>query len=123
MKTKLTIKQREILEFISRNGKTQVEVNPRLVNQNKNYYDRVVKLENLGAIIIERRQGYSSLYSITNVGLEYLGLGTPSKKIYGAAGQITDLQKISSPIERMRMDVLVSDLDKTTKDELLRVLG
>lgn len=123
MKTKLTIKQREILEFISRNGKTQVEVNPRLVKQNKNFYERISKLESIGAVIIERREGYSSLYSITNVGLEYLGGSPTSKKLYGAAGQVTDINKMNSPIERMRMEIVFSDIDKSTKEELLKVLG
>jgi hypothetical protein len=68
----ITKKMIEILEYISMNGKVQVEVTPRTIKQNDSLYQRIWKLEDLGAIITERRIGMSSLHSITNVGLDIL---------------------------------------------------
>ena len=68
----VTKRQMEILEFISQNGKVQVEVTPRIIKQNDALYDRIWRLEDRGAIIAERRTGLLTLYSITNVGLDIL---------------------------------------------------
>lgn len=68
----VTKKQMEILEYISMNGKVQVEVTPRLIKQNDSLYARIWKLEDKGALIAERRIGMSTLYTITNVGLDIL---------------------------------------------------
>jgi len=65
----VTEKQMEILKYISENGKVKVEVTPRIIKQSDAIYQRVWKLEDMGAIIAERRLGMSTLYSITNVGL------------------------------------------------------
>lgn len=68
----ITRKQMEILDYISQNGKVKVQMTPRLVKQNDSLYERVWRLEDMGAIIVERRIGESNLYSITNVGLDIL---------------------------------------------------
>lgn len=68
----ITKKQMEILEYISMNGKVQVEVTPRIIKQNDSLYQRIWKLEDMGAIIAERRIGMSTLYTITNIGLNIL---------------------------------------------------
>lgn len=68
----VTKKQMEILEFISQNGKVQVEVTPRMIKQNDALYQRIWRLEDIGALLAERRLGMSTLYTITNVGLDIL---------------------------------------------------
>ena len=68
----VTKKQREILEYISQNGKVQVMVTPRIIKQNDALYERIWRLEDKGAIIAERRKGEPTLYTITNVGLDIL---------------------------------------------------
>lgn len=68
----ITQKQIEILEYISMNGKVQVEVTPRLIKQNGALYERIWKLEDTGCIISEKRVGMSSLHTITNKGLDVL---------------------------------------------------
>ena len=68
----VTKKQREILEFISQNGKVKVMMTPRIIKQNDALYERIWRLEDKGAIIAERRKGEATLYSITNVGLDIL---------------------------------------------------
>ena len=68
----VTKKQMEILEYISQNGKVQVEVTPRIIKQNDALYERIWKLEDKGAIIAERRMGQSTLYTITNLGIDIL---------------------------------------------------
>ena len=68
----VTTKQMEILGYISMNGKVQVPVTPRLIKQNDTLYQRIWRLENMGAIIAERRLGLQTLYTITNVGLSIL---------------------------------------------------
>ena len=64
----VTKKQREILEFISQNGKVKVMMTPRIIKQNDALYERIWRLEDKGAIIAERRKGEATLYSITKIG-------------------------------------------------------
>jgi len=68
----VTKKQMEILEYISQNGKVKVEVTPRIIKQNDSLYQRIWRLEDIGAIFAERRLGMATLYTITNVGLDIL---------------------------------------------------
>lgn len=68
----ITEKQIEILDYISMNGKVNVEVTPRIIKQNNALYDRIWKLEDGGYIICQRIQGCATLHTITNKGLELL---------------------------------------------------
>lgn len=68
----ITEKQIEILEYISMNGKVQVEVTPRLIKQNGAIYERIWRLEDCGYILCEKRSGLPTLHTITNKGLELL---------------------------------------------------
>lgn len=62
----------DILSHIQMNGQVEVEFGPHDINQNKNFYHRVHKLEKIGAIIVQRRDGQKSLYTLTNVGLDII---------------------------------------------------
>lgn len=76
---KFTLKQLELLDFVQRNGQVEVEMCPRLVRQNKNFYERIRMLEYEGAFVVKRRDGASSLYTITNCGLDILSNHYKSK--------------------------------------------
>lgn len=118
MKKQLTSKQKEILDYIFRNSGIQVEMSPRTIKQNRNFYFRMDRLVDMGAVVVQKRNGLTSLYTITNVGLELL-----HKTPQGFAGTPSEFTKKPSPIEEMRSKVLASKLDCSTKEELLRVLG
>lgn len=69
---KYTKKQIEILQFVKVNGMVNVELTPSCIQQNKNFYHRIKFLELNGALIVERREGECSLYTITNLGVDLL---------------------------------------------------
>lgn len=68
----ITEKQLDILNYIHQNGKVDVKVTPRIIRQNDALYERIWKLENLGAITTKRRIGIYSLYTITDFGVNLL---------------------------------------------------
>jgi hypothetical protein len=64
----ITEKQMEILHYIHQNGNVDVKVTPRIIRQNDALYERIWKLEVLGAITVKRRIGIYSLLSLTEHG-------------------------------------------------------
>jgi len=58
----------EILDYIASNGGFLVEVAASTVCQNKNFYQRVHKLENEGLVLVLRTEGMASTFSLTDKG-------------------------------------------------------
>lgn len=77
----LTQKQLDILSYVQSNGGFGVPVYPRVLKQNKNFYQRVQKLEALGLVIVHRCDGAASEFDITSEGRKYLNelIGIPSQ--------------------------------------------
>jgi hypothetical protein len=73
MQTEIYVTENEmdILDYIQDNGGYQVSLCPRNVKQNKNFYRRVRKLEELGFISVLRYDGRPSDISITTEGIKY----------------------------------------------------
>lgn len=112
----LTEKQKEILDYIETFGGNKVQLSAGELKQNKNFYFRVKSLIQQGLIVVERREGLCSLYTLTEKGTNIY-----KKKVVGFPGIVSDWDK-GSPVQRMRNQILLSDLDKGTKDRLLSVL-
>lgn len=72
-RTYYTPRQFEILKYVMENGGKDVEVSPKVVKQNKNFYQRIQRLENDGLITVIRNEGFSSLYTITEFGKNICG--------------------------------------------------
>lgn len=77
----LTQKQLDILLYVQANGGFGVPVYPRVLKQNKNFYQRVQKIENLGLVVVQRYDGAASEFDLTSEGRKYLQevCGNPSK--------------------------------------------
>ena len=69
---KLNEKCIDILYHIHQHGKTNVRVSARELKQNKNFYFRVDKLEDMGLIIVERVSGEKSIFNLTEEGYRVL---------------------------------------------------
>lgn len=70
MQDLLTAKDFEILTFIVEGGGIDVSVAASSVNQNKNFYMRVRKMENLCLFNRKRFDGEPSLFTLTSKGKE-----------------------------------------------------
>lgn len=66
----LTHKHFDILDYIKENGEFAVEVAASFVKQNKNFYGRIKKLENLKLISVSRENGFASFMNLTTKGKE-----------------------------------------------------
>lgn len=65
-----SVKHMELLNFVKNNGQVDVEMGPRDVKQNKNFYNRTFRLESEGLFTIQRRDGAKSIFSLTPLGLK-----------------------------------------------------
>lgn len=68
MTTQLTLREREILDYVAVNGGFAVQMSARNVRQNKNFYSRVHKLEMMDLIQVVRVQGSASYFNLTKEG-------------------------------------------------------
>lgn len=69
---KLQEKSVDILNAIHKKGGKRARISAHELKQNKNYYFRVVRLEELGYLIVERVLGEKSYYTITDDGYNAL---------------------------------------------------
>ncbi len=63
--------QTEIIHKIYEGGKNDVELSAISVGQNGNFYHRINRLKNNGLITFQKREGLSSLYTLTQEGINY----------------------------------------------------
>lgn len=63
--------QMAIINAIYTKGIVNVEISANSMGQNKNFFTRITKLKNDGLISITKREGLSSIYSLTEKGVEY----------------------------------------------------
>jgi hypothetical protein len=68
MQDLITVKDLEILTFIVEGGGVDVSMAASSVNQNKNFYMRVRKLENLCLFTRKKFDGEPSLFTISSKG-------------------------------------------------------
>lgn len=100
---KLTPRQFEILNYVYEQGGTTVEVYPRLLKQNKNFYDRVAKLESEGLITLIRNAGYASIFTLTKEGFDLCRLN-----------KLVKFPGIISPIEKLSVEEMEKTYNKMT---------
>lgn len=68
MQNLITAKDFELLQFVIEGGGVDVSMAASSVNQNKNFYMRVRKLENMCLFTVKRFDGEPSLFTITSKG-------------------------------------------------------
>lgn len=68
MQELITTKDFELLTFIVEGGGVDVPMAASSVNQNKNFYMRVRKLENMCLFKAKRLEGEASVFSLTSKG-------------------------------------------------------
>lgn len=109
----LTEKEKEILFHVESNGGFGVTTCPKVVKQNKNFYNRVRKLEEKGLIDVQRYDGQASDLTLTPYGKEYLNeIGTMGSLIE----KQSDEQFLISLVKS-------SSLSKKLKDKVIAVLS
>jgi len=111
-----TKKQYDILDYISCNGCIAVEIAASTLGQNKNFYNRVQKLEREGLIKVSREEGRASLFTITPKG----------EKVYEALRDHRNRSSKNTPFtigkELLTELVKDADIDEITRLKLLQVL-
>lgn len=70
--TTYTELQLDIVRYVKDNGGVNVPVSPKDVKQNKNFYERVRRIENDGLVTLLRFDGYASEFTITQKGKDAL---------------------------------------------------
>lgn len=68
MQNLITTKDFELLTFIVEGGGVDVSMAASSVNQNKNFYMRVRKLENMCLFTVKRFEGEPSIFTLTTKG-------------------------------------------------------
>ena len=110
--TYLTEKELEILHYVNLNGGFRVSVSPTMVKQNKNFYNRVKKLENNNLVIVHRFDGFPSELDLTSTGKDYIK-SCPAK---------TKIEK-SSDEEFLISLIKASSLSIELKSKVIEVLS
>lgn len=109
----LTEREYEILEYVYSEGGFGVPVCPTVVKQNKNFYNRVKKLENNNLVIVQRYDGKASEFDITSQGREYVKLVRQNE---GKIERETDMEFLISLIKS-------SSLSQDLKSKVISVLS
>ena len=109
----LTAKEFDILECVYSHGGFGVPVCPKSVQQNKNFYNRVRKLEDKGLVIVHRYDGRASEFDITHFGREYV------TKVRGSVGKIEKESDTEFLISLIKSSSLSQDL----KSKVIEVLS
>lgn len=77
--TTYTELQLDIVRYVKENGGVNIPVSPKDVKQNKNFYERVRRVENDGLVTLNRFDGYASEFTITQKGKDALTCCPTSK--------------------------------------------
>lgn len=109
----LSPRQFEILLHIYEHKDNNVQVSARDVKQNKNFYQRVAKLEDCGLITVIRSVGHASLFTLTDLGKEICR----TKKIVKFPGFISPIEKVDSELLKKQLDAILKDYEKLENKE------
>jgi DNA-binding MarR family transcriptional regulator len=108
---KLTVRERDLLEYIKEHGGHAVQMSARDVLQNKNFYQRITKLEKYDLIYVVRVLGEASHFSITPKGKQVLKAKPEDPEMTPSKDPLTDHQKkeLTRSIKNSNIDVWVQE--------------
>lgn len=109
----LTAKEMDILSYVYSNGGFGVTTCPKAVKQNKNFYNRIRKLEEKGFIIVHRYDGRASDLDITSSGRDFLH---ETRNLPNTLEQENDLEFFISLVNS-------SSLSPSLKEKVVSVLS
>lgn len=120
-KTNFTELQLDIVKYVKQNGGTDVPVSAAIMNQNKNFYERVRILEYSGLITVKRFDGYASQLSLTKDGYDILKCCDPFKDEF--PGIVSSLMEQDSDEQFLKSLVRSSTISESLKNKICLLLS
>lgn len=114
---KLTVRERDLLEYIQLHGGHAVKMSAKDVLQNKNFYQRITKLEKYDLIYVVRVLGEASHFSLTTKGRQALRSKPQDPELTPSKDPLTDHQK-----KELTRSIKNSNIDLWVKEKILSLL-
>jgi hypothetical protein len=119
--TTYTELQLDIVRYVKDNGGVNVPVCPKDVHQNKNFYERVRKIEHGGLVAINRYDGFASEFTITQAGKDALTCCPTSKPEFpGIVGSFIEEE---SDEDFLKSLIRSSSISSSLKDRICLLLS
>jgi len=119
-KTTYTDLQLDIVKYVKENGAKDVPVSAAIMNQNKNFYERVRILEHNGLITVKRFDGYASQLTITELGREVIKCCNIKEEFPGI---VSSLMEEESDEQFLKSLVRSSTISESLKNKICLLLS